>query len=206
MEDIITSSSSQNLQPVTVIHDNRKEKLPLGKKLKSTFILAILAILLIGGMSVIYFSWLAPIAQAKEYLQETSNDFQVIQAKLQQYETAFNPLAKSFEVSREAFFEITSSRPYLETIKHAKQDIEDIRVTLQLIEEARQTKKNLKVPEKFITLDQQLGTYYEKVEEKERVSENISTPSATLEPTPEDSTPSATTQLNFHFESSQAAN
>ena len=138
---------------------------PLIQKFKIKYlIIPGIPLILIFSLSFGYLFWWVPKAQAEEYLEETSNDFQTVQAKVQKYEVAFTDITKSFETSREAFYEITKSRSYFDALEDTKQDIEDINQTLQIISEAKTTKKNLEIPKDLMSLDNKLDEYYSQVE------------------------------------------
>lgn len=138
---------------------------PPSSKRKLIFIISIfLSILLIVTTSFGYLFWYVPQIQAKEYLEETGNDFNTIQEKLNAYHGNFDPLSKSFAKSKTAFYEVTKNGSYLEIVNDTKQDISDINATLQLIKEAKQTKASLQVPEDLKQLDGYLDNYYEQTE------------------------------------------
>jgi len=110
-----------------------------------------------------------PEAQAREYVRKVEKDLQLIQKRLIYYKGAFTALSQSSKTSKQAFYEITTSRKYFEAVEDTKQDIKDINSTLNLIAEAKQRKSKLKVPISLVYFDQQLSDYYNQTEQGMRL-------------------------------------
>lgn len=162
----MSNSNPTSLSPSSSeIIDNPLQQPVSGKKQSFYFILiSFVAISLIISTGLWYLFLHIPQAQAKQYLEETSKYFNIIQKKLNDYQGNFDPLSKSFAKSKTAFTEVTGNPSYEEAVEDTKQDIIDIHETLQLINEARKTKESLKVPQDLKLLDQDLNNYYEKIE------------------------------------------
>lgn len=115
----------------------------------------------IGSIGYYFLSHLPKQAMAKEYLENISQDFNQVQAQLFHFLGAFTEVSDSLTTSKEAFYEITTSRHYFEAVSDTKKDIEDIQSTLTLIELAKDHQSNNPPPPEFIDLDQKLTDYYQ---------------------------------------------
>lgn len=146
--------------------DNPTPVHPQEHQSKVKYLLGVgISLILLFSLGLGYLFWWVPRVQAKEYLETVGQDFSLVYQKISVYTDGFNPLSESFLTSREAFFEVTTSRTYDEAVIDTKQDIEDIRTTLKLVEQARQTQQGLIVPPDFQTLDQVLDKYYQDLEQ-----------------------------------------
>lgn len=160
--DSTANVPTQNIQfisPVSPKNSHDPNKISKIKYFASAFT----SILLIFSLSFLYFFKWVPDSQAKEYLEQTGQDFADIQNSLKNSSEIFSQVSDSLALSKEAFSEISTLRKFSDAAEDTKSDMEDISNTLTILEEAKQTRANLKVPKQLEEFDAKLLDYYENV-------------------------------------------
>jgi hypothetical protein len=143
--------------PAQITENTESKKFKL-KHLILLFFLGIFTFSFIGY----YFLALAPSAEAKEYLRDSSEKFGYVMRKAHFFSDKFT---KSIEKTRETFNEITTSVDYDQSKIDTQEDIEDINKALKLISEAKKRKEKLKIPQELKPFNDKLDTYYKNTEE-----------------------------------------
>lgn len=149
---------SQNLSPTQP--QNSKGKL-LGLVL--SFFITVILIAAIGGA---YYFWLVPQAKAKEYISNVGADIASIHKNLKAVSSIFVQTENPLEKPEEALNEITLSRNYTDAQKDTKEDIAEIKKSLDLIKTAGEQKAKIQIRSKDINeLNGLVEEYLSKSEE-----------------------------------------
>lgn len=107
-----------------------------------SFFVATLLIAAIGGT---YYFWLVPQAKAKEYISAVGADIASINKNLNALSSIFTQIENPLERGEEALNEITMSRNYTDAQKDTKEDIADIKKSLDLVETAAEQKSKIQI-------------------------------------------------------------
>ncbi|OGK62950.1 hypothetical protein A2334_06235 [Candidatus Roizmanbacteria bacterium RIFOXYB2_FULL_38_10] len=97
---------------------------------------------------------------AKEFMEQTNNDLNSIVGKIHFYQNSFAKVGKLFGETQTAFYEITTSRTYFESVKDTKKDIRDIQNLLHQIEQLQSKRKQVNPPKELEVLAQNLDEYH----------------------------------------------
>ncbi len=134
----------------------------LSKRLWRLAALVGMVFVILSGLFIfVHKSRRIPTAQAQEYIQAVLPIYEALHAKLRFYQGGFAETSKSFNTSKEAFYEITTSRDYFSAVEDTQKDIEEINQTLDLIAQAVEEKKQASAPAELKPLDEDLDAYYQ---------------------------------------------
>ena len=107
-----------------------------------------------------YMIYSAPRAYAQEYLENISEDIAQVSNEMEYFLNGFDDLTASVDETREAFYEITSTKSYEEAKIDTKEDITTIINTIELINSTRDTKSQYNdLPNEFIEFNKALDSY-----------------------------------------------
>lgn len=107
-----------------------------------------------------YFFVFVPKAQAQEFIDTVSKDYYGVKGAIKKISQNYGDVSNSFEISKGAFFEITTLRTFQESKIDTAQDILDIADTLTKVSAARENKAKLEVPSDVSDLNSKLDAYY----------------------------------------------
>ncbi len=133
-------------------------------KLKYFFVAGV-SVILIAVLSLGYLFWLAPQAQAKEFIQKASATFEEINQKVESVFEDFTKIKSELpkaQASLEEISQTTSDYNYIK--KDTEQDIKDIDSVLTLVKEAKKQLEELAKPDEVQDLAGKLETYYASLE------------------------------------------
>lgn len=136
------------------------------KKSKLRYLLVVgVSVILIAGLSFGYLFWLAPQAQAKEFIQKASATFEEINQKIESVYEDFTKIKSELpkaQASLEEISQTTTDYNYIK--KDTEEDIKDIDLVLTLVNEAKKQLEELKKPNEVRDLAEKLDTYYATLE------------------------------------------
>jgi len=145
-------------KPLTSAQDQNPKGHLLGLVL-SGFV-TVLLITAIGGA---YYFWLVPQAKAKEYISSVGTNIASINKNLAEVNSIFTQILDPLAKPEQSLNEITISRNYADAQKDTKQDIADIKKSLDLIKTADEQKEKIQIRSADIQeLDNLVNEYFEK--------------------------------------------
>ena len=154
----VVSPTPEQLTPQTTSDKPKKSKV-------AKILFSFVSILVICSMFATYFFWLAPQAQAKEFIEKTSNAFEEINQKVDSVYQGFTKIKSKLPAAQSSFEEVkTPTRDYNYIKKDTDEDIKDIESVLTLVNEAENELDDLKKPEEVRDLAEKLKTYYTTLE------------------------------------------
>lgn len=168
-EDYPTSQPNTQALDVLLDETHQTSETPLKPQPKSLLwwygiigIATLISLLIFFGF--LHKSKRIPSVQAQEYIENAVADFESLRSKLRYYQGGFVKVSSSLSSSKEAFYEILTSRDYSSAVEDTKKDIQDIQETLQRIAQSVDEKKQTPAPPEFKKLDELLDTYYRHAE------------------------------------------